>query len=77
MALPSVELNEIYTDDGEDDGLAHLISKSDWGKAYVMGEAVLALCGKLWVPSRDPQNLPVCERCKRALKQIYGIDFSG
>jgi hypothetical protein len=22
------------------------------------------LCGKVWVPSRDPQKFPVCPECK-------------
>ena len=23
-----------------------------------------ALCGKMWVPGRDPQKFPVCPQCK-------------
>jgi hypothetical protein len=30
----------------------------------VMGTPVVALCGKVWVPSRDPQRFPVCPECK-------------
>jgi hypothetical protein len=29
-----------------------------------MGTPVEALCGFVWVPSRDPKQLPVCEKCK-------------
>lgn len=29
-----------------------------------MGTPVVALCGKVWVPSRDPQRFPVCPECK-------------
>ena len=25
---------------------------------------VIALCGKVWVPGRDPQRFPVCPTCK-------------
>jgi hypothetical protein len=25
---------------------------------------VTALCGKVWVPGRDPQKFPVCPTCK-------------
>ena len=28
-----------------------------------------ALCGHVWVPSRDPKQLPLCEACK----QIYEV----
>ena len=24
----------------------------------------MALCGKIWVPNRDPQKFPVCPICK-------------
>jgi hypothetical protein len=26
---------------------------------------VMALCGKVWVPSRDPKKFPVCPDCQR------------
>jgi hypothetical protein len=31
----------------------------------VTGNAVVALCGKVWVPSRDPKKFPVCPDCQR------------
>ena len=31
----------------------------------VTGTPVVALCGKVWVPSRDPKKYPVCPECKR------------
>ena len=33
-------------------------------EARVMGTPIEALCGYVWVPSKDPRNLPVCEECK-------------
>lgn len=39
-------------------------------KARVEGTPVEALCGHTWVPSRDPQNYPVCPRCKEAYRQL-------
>ena len=32
-------------------------------RARVEGTPVTALCGYTWVPSRDPQKYPVCEKC--------------
>ena len=29
-----------------------------------MGTPVVALCGKVWVPSRAPEKFPVCPECK-------------
>jgi hypothetical protein len=33
-------------------------------EAQVNGTPVRALCGKVWVPSRDPQRFPICPECK-------------
>lgn len=33
-------------------------------EARIMGTPVEALCGHVWVPSRDPKQLPLCEKCK-------------
>ena len=51
------------TSNGDGDGLAHIVSKDDQMKGYVSGEPIRALCGKVWVPSRDYQGLPVCQPC--------------
>jgi len=58
------------TDDGDHDRFAHIVRKDDQMKGYVMGEAVTALCGKVWIPSRDPDRYPVCPACKERLGQI-------
>ena len=33
-------------------------------EARIYGTPIEALCGHVWVPSRDPKQLPVCEKCK-------------
>lgn len=50
---------------------AHIV-KTDPGEsaaakvleARIYGTPLEALCGHVWVPSRDPKQLPMCERCK-------------
>jgi hypothetical protein len=32
-------------------------------EARVLGTPVTALCGFVWVPSKDPKQLPVCQKC--------------
>ena len=54
---------EPHTSDGDGDGLAHIVTKDDQMKGYVTGAPIRALCGKVWVPSRDYQGLPVCPAC--------------
>ena len=36
----------------------------------MLGTPVVALCGKAWVPSRDPQRFPVCPDCKRIYDEV-------
>jgi hypothetical protein len=33
-------------------------------EARINGTPLEALCGHVWIPSRDPQQLPLCEKCK-------------
>ncbi len=33
-------------------------------EGMVNGTAVKALCGKIWVPGRNPQRFPLCPTCK-------------
>ena len=51
-------------DDGGHDRFAHYIKKEKIVESAVTGKSVRALCGKKWVPSRDPQKYPVCPICK-------------
>lgn len=51
-------------DDGDHDRFSHYAPKDKLTEAMVMGTPVVALCGKVWVPSRDPKRYPVCPECK-------------
>ena len=33
-------------------------------EGMVNGTAVTALCGKVWVPGRNPKRYPICPTCK-------------
>ena len=56
------------TDDGDHERFSHYVPKDKLMAAMVEGTPVVALCGKVWVPSRDPQKFPVCPECK----EIWG-----
>ena len=56
------------TDDGDHERFAHIVvPKSAVTESYVTGKPVTALCGKTWVPTRDPKRYPVCPTCKEIL----------
>jgi hypothetical protein len=38
-------------------------------QAMIDGTPVTALCGYVWVPSRDPGRHPLCERCKAIVER--------
>lgn len=63
---------EQQLDDGDHDRFAHYVRKSDLMKAYVDGATIIALCGKRWVPSRDPERFPVCPTCKEIRAAAMG-----
>lgn len=60
---------EVRTDlrpsDGDHDRFAHYVEKRKLTAALVHGTPVIALCGKVWVPSRDPERYPICPECRR------------
>jgi hypothetical protein len=39
-------------------------------EARIYGTPLEALCGHVWVPSRDPKQLPLCEQCK-SIYEMY------
>jgi hypothetical protein len=53
----------LATDGGDHDRFAHYARKEDVTRAYITGEAITALCGKKWVPTRDPTRYPICPTC--------------
>ena len=56
--------------------VAHIV-KTDPGEsaqakvleARIYGTPLEALCGHVWIPSRDPKQLPMCQKCK----EIYEV----
>ena len=46
------------------------MSTRDATAAYIEGTPVRALCGKVWVPSRDPSKYPVCPDCQKIKDQL-------
>ncbi len=54
----------IALEDGDHERFSHFVPKDKLMEAMVNGTPVIALCGKVWVPSRDPQKFPVCPDCK-------------
>lgn len=58
--------------DGDHDRFAHYVKKDDIVRANVEGVEVVALCGKKWIPNRDPSAYPVCPTCKEIMNALTG-----
>lgn len=71
------ERTEQRLDNGDHERFSHYVPKDKLTEAMVMGTPVVALCGKVWVPSRDPQRFPVCPDCKNIWESMNPGDDDG
>ena len=56
--------------DGDHERFSHYVDKDKIVDSAVLGTAVVAICGKVWVPSRDPKKFPVCPECKEIYESL-------
>ena len=61
---------KVDTSHGDHERFAHYVDKSKIVDSMVTGTPVTALCGKVWVPSRDPKRYPVCPMCKEIYEHL-------
>lgn len=70
------------TEEGDHERFAHIILegwKPEEGDFVPVGNSVVegtiygtpikALCGKVWVPGRDPKKYPLCPTCKEIAQE--------
>jgi hypothetical protein len=60
----------LTTDEGDHEKFAHYVAKDKVVESAVTGTPLVALCGKVWVPSRDPSKFPVCPECKEIYESL-------
>jgi hypothetical protein len=63
-------------DAGEEKRYAHYAEKTSVTEGYVLGTPVLAICGKLFIPSRDPKKFPLCPICKKISEALFLSDIN-
>jgi hypothetical protein len=70
-----IEREELREDvePGDRERFSHYVRKEKIMESALTGEPVIALCGKVWTPGRDPKKFPVCPECK----EIYAGLGSG
>lgn len=57
---------------GDHERFAHYVRKEKILESAMSGDPVIALCGKVWVPGRDPSRFPVCPACKEIYEIMQG-----
>jgi hypothetical protein len=65
---PSVD---IATNTGDHDVFAHYVDRDEVADAVINGWPVIALCGKIWVPFRDPSRYPICPTCEEIFAKLF------
>lgn len=64
----TVTTTDFKEDPDDKEKFAHIVvPASAVTEAYITGAQVTALCGKTWVPNKDPQRFKVCPTCKEIL----------
>ena len=62
---------------GDHDRFAHYVRKEDIVRSNVEGVEVMALCGKKWIPNRDPDRYPICPTCKEIMSALRSTETGG
>ena len=65
-----LEKEQELLEDGDHERYSHYVKKDKIVESAVMGNAVVALCGKVWVPNRSPEKFPVCPSCKEIYEKL-------
>jgi hypothetical protein len=77
-------VEQTQLDDGDHERFTHIVLEGytpegseefvPIGNSVVEGTinstAVRALCGKVWVPGRDPRKYPVCPTCREVAESL-------
>ena len=67
------ELEELLrqeVEEGDHERFSHYVQKEKILESAISGKPVVALCGKVWTPGRDPQKFPICPTCKEIYDKL-------
>ncbi|HZW43700.1 MAG TPA: DUF3039 domain-containing protein [Dermatophilaceae bacterium] len=63
-----------FQEPGDHERFAHYVRKNKIMESALSGQPVVALCGKVWIPGRDPKRFPVCPTCKEIYAGMSGSE---
>ncbi|MGA1706053.1 MAG: DUF3039 domain-containing protein [Candidatus Nanopelagicaceae bacterium] len=68
------DLIEEPLEPGDHERYSHYVLKEKIVESAVTGKSLRALCGKKWIPGRDPMKFPICPICKEIHEGIRKRD---
>ncbi len=71
MSTDVLEKPEVDIESKEDEPLAHYTDSASATEGYIMGTPVTALCGKKFVPTRNPERLKICPICQEIVDAVF------
>lgn len=63
-------LNQAQLEEGDHERFSHYVQKEKILQSALNGKPVIALCGKVWLPGRDPEKFPICPTCKEIYDKL-------
>lgn len=70
MSTNTVELLQEQSQNLDEGKYAHYAEAGSVTEGYVLGTPVVAICGEVFIPSRDPKKYPVCPICKKIVEAL-------
>ena len=70
LGVDTLEKSEAELDN-DNPKYSHYAESVSVTEGYVLGTPVQAICGKLFIPSRDPEKFPVCPICKEIMNALF------
>lgn len=69
LFLEDTETLELDGDDSPQ--YAHYAESASVTEGYIMGTPVYALCGIVFIPSKNPEKLRICPTCKKIMEALF------
>lgn len=63
-------LEEELIEPGDHERFSHYVKKEKILESALTGKPVRALCGKKWLPNRNPDKFPICPECKKIYERL-------
>lgn len=70
MSDTQIVLDRPLISEDDEPEVSHIVRKEDQMIGYMAGRPIVALCGVIFIPTRDPEKFPVCQKCQARLKEL-------